>query len=94
MDDEQRKKLWLLGTTDENFSLFLSCAFLTFQFCIWESKLKKTLPSFNSLKTEFEYNFRKAIHFNSELTKSGLKLNYELCRYFLSGRRGVQDGEE
>jgi hypothetical protein len=94
MDETQRKKLWFLGTIDEDFSLFLSCAILTFQFCIWESKLKKTIPSFNSLKNEFEYNFRKAIQFNSELTKSDLKLNCELCRYFLGGRRGLQDGEE
>jgi hypothetical protein len=93
-DEEHRKKLWLLGTVEDDLSLFLGCAILTFQFCIWESKLKKVVPSFNSLKAEFEYLFRNTIHFNSELTKSGIKLNYELCRYFLGGRRGLRDGEE
>ncbi len=51
MDEEQRKKLWLLGTIEDNFSLFLGCNILTFQFCIWESKLKKNSPVFKLPKS-------------------------------------------
>jgi hypothetical protein len=94
LDDESKKRLWLIVTVDDSFSLFLCSAIMTFEFCNWESKLRKLVPSFNTLKSEFEHLFKSAITVNSALTLSGLKLNYELCRFFLGGHRGIQYGEE
>jgi hypothetical protein len=92
-DGNLEKNFWFLGLAGENFNLFLCSAVLTFQFCIWEQKLKKTVPSFHGLKMNFISLFRDTVKFNGDITKSGLLLNYDLCRFFLGdGReRQVQD---
>jgi hypothetical protein len=88
------KNLWLLGIAGDNFNLFLCSAILTFQFCIWECKLKKSVPSFHGLKMDFILLFRDTVKFNSGITKSGLLLNYDLCRFFLGDGRERQVHDE
>ncbi len=90
------KLLWFLGIYEDNFTSFVSSAILTFQYCIWKSKLRKKSPSFNTVYTEFLDNFKKTCVHNSDTRLSGSKINYTLCRIIFGGGggQGVQDGEE
>jgi len=47
LDDMRKKSLWFLGFHDEMFTPIVIHAFLSFQYCVWEAKLKKkqSLPS-------------------------------------------------
>jgi hypothetical protein len=89
------KLLWFLGIYEDNFTSFISSAILTFQYCIWESKLRKKSPSFNTVYTEFLDNFKKICVHNSDIRLSGSKINFTLCRIIFGGGggQGVQDGE-
>jgi hypothetical protein len=85
---EREKKLWFLGIYDDNIEDFVISSFLTFQYVIWEAKLKKRQPSFHTLFTEFLDQFRLTVHHNSDVKTSGTHLNYSLCRRFLGPRAG------
>jgi hypothetical protein len=88
------KKLWFLGIYDNAIFDFIVAAFLTFQFCIWEHKLRKNVPSYHTLYTEFLEMFRNTCMHNQQIRLSGTELNYELCRNIFGGRRRIPDGEE
>jgi hypothetical protein len=74
-------------------ALFLS-AFLTFQFCIWESKLRKVIPSFHTMYSNFIELFSQTTIYNSDLRKSVTRNNFSLCRTLLGDRQAVHDGGE
>ena len=94
MDDRTKKIFWLLGYTEANYSILVMTAVLSFQFHIWEAKLKKKVPSFHTLYTDFIDSFCQSYKYNSDIRKSCLKLNYSLCRSLLGVRRAVDDGVE
>jgi hypothetical protein len=87
LDIETEKKLWLTGIYDDSFSHFIFAAFLTFQFFIWENKLRKNVPSFHTIYTEFISNFRDVCKHNSDVRLTGTELNFELCRITFGRRR-------
>jgi hypothetical protein len=89
----ESKILWFLGMTDVHRSLFLTISILTFQYCVWEAKLKKRLPSFHSLFTEFLVLFRQSLKHNSEIRDTKHEINFILRRICLGERRDVHDGE-
>jgi len=78
-----KKKLFFLGIFNGEYNAFLACSILHFQFSIWEEKLSKRLPSFNTLKTRFLERFRESVRNTKKLQKAGTKLNIPLCRYIL-----------
>jgi hypothetical protein len=53
MNDQSKKLFWLLGYTAANYNAFTMTAVLSFQYHVWEAKLKKKIPSFHSLFTDF-----------------------------------------
>ncbi len=87
------KSLWFLGYTPDLFSITVSFSIMTFQYCIWESKLKKKIPSFNSILTQFIDLIKQTAAFNSDFRDDISKNNYTLCRILLGGRQGDQDDE-
>jgi hypothetical protein len=87
----EEKHLWLLGLYNNSFQEFIVAAFMSFQYCIWEQKLRKNLPSFHTIYTEFLEIFRSTCSHNQQLRLSGSELNYELCRNVFGPRRGVHD---
>jgi hypothetical protein len=93
VDDE--KLLWLLAFYGDSIIPFVTSAIMTFQYCIWESKLRKKSPSFYTVYTEFLDNFKKTCVHNSDIRLSGSKINYTLCRIIFGGGggQGVHDGE-
>ncbi len=94
MNDQSKKMFWLLGYTADNYNVFTMTAVLSFQYYVWEAKLKKKIPSFPSLFTEFFDNFCQTFKFNSDIRKSCLKLNYSQCRSLLGARQVADDGDE
>ncbi len=87
------KSLWFLGYTPDLFSITVFFSIMTFQYCIWESKLKKKIPSFNSIFTQFIDLIKQTAAFNSDFRDDISKNNYTLCRILLGGRQGDQDDE-
>jgi hypothetical protein len=88
------KILWLLGVKNDAIIPFITAAILTFQYCIWENKLKKTVPSFHTTYTEFLSLFTATCKHNTDIRASGSEINYELCRYIFGIHRRDPDGEE
>jgi len=93
-DDRERREFFFLGkvhdTDGENF--FIHAAVLIFQYCIWESKLKKKIHSYNTLELLFReiiYNFLRT---NALARKSKAKSNFKLCRSLCNGEY-VRDGQ-
>jgi hypothetical protein len=89
----EERILWFLGIYSNSVCPFITAACLTFQYCIWECKLKKKSPSFNTLFAEFLFLFKETTAHNSSIRDSGSVLNYELCRIIFGGGRRIQDGE-
>jgi hypothetical protein len=87
----EEKKLWLLGVYNESITDFIVAAFMSFQYCIWEQKLRKNVPSFNTIYTEFLELFRSTCSHSQQIRLSGSELNYALCRNVFGPRRGVHD---
>jgi hypothetical protein len=94
LSESDQKKLWFLGIKSDTLNPFIIGAILSFQFCIWEHKLRKNVPSFHTIFTEFLNMFTATCKHNSEIRESGSVINYELCRTIFGGRRGPPDGEE
>ena len=92
MTEYNKKSIWMLGYNENLFSLVVMTATLSFQFCIWEAKLKKTIPSFHTLYQHFYDNFRQTYNFNSDVRMSCTKINVTLCRSLLGERQVVHDG--
>jgi hypothetical protein len=86
-NDQERREFFFLGkvhgTDGDNF--FIYAAVLIFQYCVWESKLKKKIHSYNTLELLFReiiYNFLRS---NSLARKSKAKSNFKLCRTLCNG---------
>jgi len=94
LPDNELKKLWFLGIYNDTIIPFIVGAMLSFQFCIWEHKLRKNVPSFHTLYNEFLSSFIDTCRHNNDVRLSGTVINYELCRTIFGARRGLPDGEE
>jgi hypothetical protein len=94
LPESDQKKLWFLGLVNDVLNPFGVGAILSFQFCIWENKLRKNVPSFHTLYTEFLALFISTCKHNPDIRLSGTVINYELCRTIFGARRGIPDGEE
>ena len=78
---EERKAFWFLhyrASGDWNF--FLSSSLWIFKFLIWENKLKKNLPSFNSMKIDFEIMVKNLLLVSGQAKIDIKKNNYAICR--------------
>jgi len=81
----EKRLFWATGIySDENgtkqYNAFISVTVQLFQYCIWEAKLRKKIPSFHTLKHEF-FSLLKDIFENSgELKMSKNNCNFLLCR--------------
>jgi hypothetical protein len=94
LNDMSKKSLWFLGFYDELYTPIVIHAFLSFQYCVWEAKLKKTIPSFNTLFLSFSESFSLTFKHNASVRKSSLKNNFSLCRVLLGDRQAAHDGGE
>jgi hypothetical protein len=93
MTAQEEKSLWFLGYTNNLFSLTVLFSILTFQYCVWEAKLKKKTPSFNSIYIQFIEHIKQTAIFNSVFRDDISKNNYTLCRTLLGGRQEDQEDE-
>jgi hypothetical protein len=93
MTDQEKKSLWFLGYTTDWFSITILFSILTFQYCVWEAKLKKKIPSFNTIYNQFSDLIKQTAIFNSVFPNDISKNNYTLCRTLLGERQEDQDDE-
>jgi hypothetical protein len=94
LDASENKILWFLGLHGQQTNVLILSAIMTFQFCIWESKLRKVIPSFHTLYSNFIELFCQTFSQNSDIRKSGTRNNFSLCRTLLGDRQAVHDGGE
>ncbi len=66
------------GSQEPNLALLT--AVLIFQYCCWEEKLRKRLPSFRTIYNLFDYLFSKCLKLSPELRDFGSKLPFLLFR--------------
>jgi hypothetical protein len=81
-NEEDSKKMWFLGTVPgtQEPNLALLTAVLIFQYCCWEEKLRKRLPSFRTICNLFEDLFNTCLGLSPELREIGSKLPFLLFR--------------
>ena len=66
--------------TYQEYNIFLHCVVWTLFYTIWEFKLKKKLPSFQSFKTDY-FGILLQMYKNSrELMFSRQQANFRICR--------------
>jgi hypothetical protein len=82
VNETESKKLWFLGTVpgSQEPNLALLSTVLIFQYCCWEEKLKKRLPSFTTIFNLFADHFNTCLKISSELREIGSKLPFLLFR--------------
>jgi hypothetical protein len=83
------KKMWFFGILPgtEEVEFFPSISILCFQFCIWEAKLGKKIPSFHALEISFSDQINCLLRLNKDARDSATKINNSLCRHFGFGYR-------
>jgi hypothetical protein len=78
----QRLQLFFLGilpnSTKDN--LFLAFSIILFQFCIWEEKLRKKKPSFNTIENIYLDYLHSLLECNKKILLSSELINIPLCR--------------
>jgi hypothetical protein len=82
--DTDKKKFLFTGILDNAFNYFEASAAITFQFSVWEEKLRKKTPSYHTIKNSFIDRFFGAVKKSSKLRKASIKSNIPLCRYRLA----------
>jgi hypothetical protein len=82
MDLQERTNFFFWGIMpgEGNLNKFLILAVLIFQFCIWEEKLRKKKPSFNTIDNLFGEHVCSLTTMNNKIYNSAVKLNLPLCR--------------
>jgi hypothetical protein len=61
---------------------FVGMAALIFQYCVWEQKLTKKIPSFNSLDAKFNDIAISLLKCNRKVRNMAESINLPLCRNF------------
>jgi len=92
-DDQDRTEFFFLGRVHEPYQdnhFIILCIFI-FQYTIWEARIKKRIPSFNSLRFSFKELCYLLLRSNSLARKSKTKINYAMFRNLLDDG-GQADG--
>ena len=77
----ERKKFWFYGLLPNNhFDPFILLAIWCIKFVIWENKLRKKIPSLNSLKVEFFVKMQKMLSVSSKVRNVRDVSDFLLCR--------------
>jgi hypothetical protein len=80
-NDVEKRLFFITGYNNRYpMNLLLTTAVLLFQYCIWEAKLKKKIPSFHTLNEEFLDLCRKFIWSNSVAHNCCTSNNFPLRR--------------
>jgi hypothetical protein len=90
-NNDAEKKLFLVTGFNNRYpkNLFLTVSVLLFQYCIWEAKLKKKIPSFHTLNEDFLDICRKFIWSNNVAHNCCTSNNFPLRRNL--GYEGAAD---
>ncbi len=92
-DIRSLKKMWFFGIlpNSDEVELFPAVSLLCLQFCIWEAKLGKKIPSFHTLEISFSEQIECFLRLNKDARESATKTNTSLCRHFGYGYRPPAD---
>ena len=83
-----RKHFWFLHFgTNVGWNFFMSSSIWFFKFLIWEAKLKKLSPSFNSLQIDLFIMLSNLLKISSQAKDDFKKINFNLCRLLGNGGR-------
>ncbi len=93
-DEQDRKNLFFLGRVleSESDNYFIAMTVLIFQYVVWEQKLRKKIPSYQSINLEFREHIRNLLRGNARARRESTKTNFILCRILRHGAvRGLGD---
>jgi hypothetical protein len=79
-----KKKLFFhfMLPNSEQFNSFIGIVLASFQYCVWEYKLMKKVPSFNTIEIKFCELVSSCLRLNKECRESAGKINLLLPRAF------------
>jgi hypothetical protein len=82
MNEEQRAGFFFLGKIPamDKDNLFIICAVLLFQFCIWEEKLRKKKPSFRTIENIYLEQLTSLVEQSNAVRECAEKINLPICR--------------
>jgi hypothetical protein len=82
MDAQQRRSFFFWGRLpgEGTVNKFLVISVLIFQWCVWEEKLRKKIPSFHTIDNIFAEHIFTLTSMNRKIYSSAEKLNLPLCR--------------
>jgi hypothetical protein len=86
---QDRNDLFFLGRVHEPFAdnYFVTICIFIFQYTIWDARLRKKIPSFNTLNILFKETVRSLLRTNSLAKKSKQKANFLMFRNLEDGDR-------
>jgi hypothetical protein len=82
MNRVQRAGFFFLGKIPamDKDNLFIICAVLLFQFCIWEEKLRKKEPSFRTIENIYLELLSSLVEQSNAVRECAEKINFPICR--------------
>ncbi len=81
---EEKISFFFFGTLPglKTDNTFVGMAALIFQYCVWEQKLTKKRPSFNTLDVKFNDTIISLLKCNRKVRNMAESINTPLCRHF------------
>ncbi len=81
---EEKISFFFFGTLPgfKSDNTFVGMAALIFQYCVWEQKLTKKRPSFNTLVVKFNDTIISLLKCNRKVRNMAESINLLLCRHF------------
>jgi hypothetical protein len=81
-DNVSKIKFWFLGQVEGEtfFNIGRVIAILVFQSCVWDNKLNKTIPAYNSFLNVFQEVFSQTIYSNRKWKENLESQNIPLFR--------------
>jgi hypothetical protein len=80
--DLERARFFFYGTVpgQKKYNIFVHASVMTFQYVVWQMKLKKRILAFESLSILFMEGLLGFFSNNKEARKKSLDFNFPLCR--------------
>jgi hypothetical protein len=79
-NDQEKRRLWYLGETNGKANLFVTTAVFSFNFLIWNMKLKKEILHFSTVENNWLNLLDNSHKQSRKIRESVLLVNFDICR--------------
>jgi hypothetical protein len=79
-NDQEKRRLWYLGETNGKANLFVTTAVFSFNFLIWNMKLKREILHFSTVENNWLNLLDNSHKQSRKIRESVLLVNFDICR--------------